>query len=78
MSRSTCYISRKELQAINVKPSFVQIFTRPVTMLVTEPIVLSSAIYIALAYSLIFFYFQAYPIIFQRMLFLPLSHGTNH
>lgn len=52
---------------MNAKSSFVQIFTRPITMLVTEPIVLCSAIYIALAYSLIFFYFQAYPIIFKRM-----------
>ncbi|PLN83849.1 MFS multidrug transporter [Aspergillus taichungensis] len=66
VSGLTCHVSRKELQAINAKSSFVQTFTRPVTMLVTEPIVLCSSIYIALAYSLIFFYFQAYPIIFQQ------------
>ncbi|PKY09043.1 MFS multidrug transporter [Aspergillus campestris IBT 28561] len=66
VSGSTCHVSRKQLQAINAKSSFVQTFTRPITMLVTEPIVLCSSIYIALAYSLIFFYFQAYPIIFQQ------------
>jgi hypothetical protein len=43
----------------------MEIITRPITMLITEPIIQSTAIYISLAYSLVFFYFQAYPIIFQ-------------
>lgn len=33
-------------------------------MLVFEPIILFTAIYISLAWSMVFFYFQAYPIIF--------------
>jgi hypothetical protein len=45
----------------------MQIITRPITMLIFEPIITSTAIYISLAYSLVFFYFQAYPIIFQGM-----------
>jgi predicted membrane protein len=35
-------------------------------MLVFEPIVLFTGIFISLAWSMVFFYFQAYPIIFQR------------
>lgn len=46
----------------------MEIITRPITMLITEPIIQSTAIYISLAYSLVFFYFQAYPIIFRGML----------
>ena len=34
-------------------------------MLVFEPIILFTAIYISLAWSMVFFYFQAYPIIFE-------------
>lgn len=43
----------------------MEIITRPITMLFFEPIITSTSIYIALAYSLVFFYFQAYPIIFE-------------
>lgn len=59
-------MSREELQS---DPAFstTQILTRPITMLVSEPIVLSTAVYTAVAYSLVFFYFQAYPIIFEGM-----------
>lgn len=38
-------------------------------MLLFEPIITSTAVYISLAYSLVFFYFQAYPIIFKGTLF---------
>lgn len=34
-------------------------------MLVFEPIVLFTSLYISLAWSMVFFYFQAYPIIFE-------------
>lgn len=36
-------------------------------MLIFEPIILSTTVYISIAYSLVFFYFQAYPIIFEGM-----------
>lgn len=36
-------------------------------MLICEPIILSTTVYISIAYSLVFFYFQAYPIIFEGM-----------
>jgi hypothetical protein len=43
----------------------LQIVKRPLAMLLFEPIITFTSIYIALAYGLVFFYFQAYPIIFE-------------
>ncbi|KAM0098226.1 hypothetical protein ACP6JE_007248 [Aspergillus fumigatus] len=45
----------------------VQIVKRPLAMLLFEPIITFTSIYIALAYGLVFFYFQAYPIIFDEI-----------
>jgi hypothetical protein len=45
----------------------VQIVKRPLAMLLFEPIITFTSIYIALAYGLVFFYFQAYPIIFEGL-----------
>lgn len=42
-----------------------KIFVRPMRLMLTEPVLLASALYMALAYSLMFLTFQAYPIIFQ-------------
>lgn len=58
------YVSRAELKS-DATFSTTQIITRPITMLLFEPIITSTAVYISLAYSLVFFYFQAYPIIFK-------------
>ena len=63
------YRSQQELQNAGFRYSTTQIITRPITMLVFEPIILFTALYISLAYSLVFFYFQAYPIIFKGMVF---------
>lgn len=62
-----------------------KIFLRPMTLLITEPILLSTSLYLALAYAVFYLMFQAYPIIFQDfyglapgpagLLFLPsMSH----
>lgn len=59
------YIAPQELKS-NAAFTLTQTFTRPLTMLVFEPIVLFTGIFISLAWSMVFFYFQAYPIIFQR------------
>lgn len=61
------YFTRQELN-LDSRFTTMEIITRPITMLITEPIIQSTAIYISLAYSLVFFYFQAYPIIFRGML----------
>ena len=50
-----------EPQPFNVR----KIFLRPMTLLVTEPILFSTAIYLALAYSVFYLLFQAYPIVYQ-------------
>lgn len=55
----------------NEKPSqqtmqkFAMVFTRPFAMFVQEPIVLFTALYMALVYSLLYLFFQAYPVVFQ-------------
>lgn len=43
-----------------------KIFLRPAKLMVTEPVLLFMALYLALTYALMFLTFQMYPIIFQR------------
>ncbi|KAJ6018694.1 hypothetical protein N7522_000761 [Penicillium canescens] len=50
-----------------VKHDWLAIFSRPLAMLVTEPIVIFSSLYVSLAYGLNFFFFQAFPIIFEGL-----------
>ncbi|CAI7643603.1 unnamed protein product [Penicillium pancosmium] len=64
-SGSDRYIAPQELKS-DAAFTLTQTFTRPLTMLVFEPIVLFTGIFISLAWSMVFFYFQAYPIIFQQ------------
>ncbi|KAL0930904.1 MFS multidrug transporter [Colletotrichum truncatum] len=53
-------------QHMELKPFDVQkIFLRPVTLLITEPILLSTSAYLTLAYAVFYLMFQAYPVIFQ-------------
>ncbi|KAL3476499.1 major facilitator superfamily domain-containing protein [Aspergillus californicus] len=62
------------------------IFLRPLYMLIFEPIILATSIYVGVVYALVFFYFQAYPIIFPEiydfsikmtsLAFLPLGVGA--
>lgn len=42
-----------------------KIFLRPMTLLVTEPILLSTSAYLTLAYAVFYLMFQAYPFVFQ-------------
>lgn len=66
------YISPQELKKSDAAFSLRQTVTRPLTMLVFEPIILFTAIYISLAWSMVFFYFQAYPIIFKGVALMTL------
>ncbi|KAL4995468.1 major facilitator superfamily domain-containing protein [Aspergillus recurvatus] len=62
------------------------IFLRPMYMLIFEPIILFTSLYVGIVYALVFFYFQAYPIIFPEvygfsiqttsLTFLPLGIGA--
>ncbi|KAA8651700.1 MFS transporter [Aspergillus tanneri] len=69
------------------KMDMVRILQRPLAMLVLEPIISCTALFIALAYSFVFFYLQAYPIIFggvyhlsiqtTSLAFLPVGIGAS-
>ncbi|KAE8152309.1 major facilitator superfamily domain-containing protein [Aspergillus avenaceus] len=63
---SDAYVTQEQLQNGSFRYSTAQIITRPISMLIFEPIILFTSLYISLAYSLVFFFFQAYPIIFQE------------
>ncbi|KAL5356098.1 major facilitator superfamily domain-containing protein [Aspergillus floccosus] len=64
-TNSNDYVTLQELNSAGFKDEAIQILTRPLTMLIFEPVVLFSSIYLAYAYGLIFFSFQAYPIVFE-------------
>ncbi|GKZ83741.1 hypothetical protein AnigIFM56816_008837 [Aspergillus niger] len=64
-SSTHSYVSQRELQSAAVQCTLKETLTRPITMMFTEPIILFTGIYLAFAYGLIFFCFQAYPIIFE-------------
>ena len=52
--------SRKNLSA-----ELWVVFTRPYVMMAREPMVLSASLYLTLVYSILYLFFQAYPIIFN-------------
>ncbi|KAK1658268.1 major facilitator superfamily domain-containing protein [Colletotrichum godetiae] len=63
------------------------IFARPFSILVHEPIVLYTSLYVAMIYSVLYLFFQVYPIIFQGpmyglspgpagLAFLPVAFGS--
>ncbi|KAH8889064.1 MFS general substrate transporter [Thozetella sp. PMI_491] len=63
------------------------IFTRPFVMLVREPIVLFTSLYLSLVYAILYLFFQAYPIVFKgiygmtngraSVAFLPVIGGAT-
>ena len=55
----------------DLKGFFVVILARPVRMLLFEPIVTASSLYMSLVYAIFYMYFQAYPIVFKRIYNLP-------
>ncbi|KAE8152266.1 major facilitator superfamily domain-containing protein [Aspergillus avenaceus] len=50
-----------------IAQEFGMVFTRPFVMVVQEPILLFSSLYLALVYAILYLFFQAYPIIFQGL-----------
>lgn len=53
------------LNATSVPGEIKSIFTRPFTMMFGEPLVFFTSAYLALVYSILYLFFQAYPIIFR-------------
>lgn len=45
-----------------------KIFLRPMMLMITEPILLSTSLYLTLVYAIMYLMFQAYPIVFQSKL----------
>ncbi|KAF9888610.1 hypothetical protein FE257_008542 [Aspergillus nanangensis] len=65
LSGSDAFLTRQEMHSSGFRTEARRIITRPMSMLVFEPVVLFCSIYIAYAFGLIFFSFQAFPIIFK-------------
>ncbi|PAV19830.1 MFS general substrate transporter [Pyrrhoderma noxium] len=53
-----------ELEAASKIALFKSHIGRPITMLLIEPIIIGAAIWVSLAYSIIYFFFEAYPVVF--------------
>ncbi|KAI9367378.1 major facilitator superfamily domain-containing protein [Aspergillus egyptiacus] len=91
LKRKAAELSKQRGKKISAAVSRVDtdittIFLRPLYMLIFEPIILSTSIYVGVVYALVFFYFQAYPMIFPKvydfdikttsLAFLPLGVGA--
>ncbi|PWY93007.1 MFS general substrate transporter [Aspergillus sclerotioniger CBS 115572] len=57
------------------RAELLRVFSRPFMMLLREPILLFSSLYMALIYALLYLFFQAYPIVFRQ--FYGLSVGLS-
>ena len=70
----------------NWQTTFTKLLFRPLRMLFLEPIVLSTSLYLSLAYAIFYINFEAYPIVFQDLyglspgvsglMFLPIGVGS--
>ncbi|KAI0503141.1 major facilitator superfamily transporter [Xylaria bambusicola] len=75
-----------ELEDKDIKQVVTRVLTRPVRMILTETIVSSTCLYLALVYAIFYISFGAFPIIFQQLyglspgvtglLFLPIIGGV--
>ncbi|KAF6844103.1 Polyamine transporter 3 [Colletotrichum musicola] len=68
-------VSPRELERTDLKQLATVVLTRPVRMLVFEPIVSCTCAYLALVYTIFYMSFQAFPIIFQKL--YGLSPGVS-
>lgn len=75
-----------ELEDRDITTILTRVLTRPIRMLISELIVTSSCMYLALCYAIFYMSFQAFPIIFQQLYglspgvtglcFLPIGIGA--
>ena len=63
--------AKQEEIEVDFRELITKNFSRPLRILVTEPIVLLLSIYMAFIYGLLYLFLTAYPIVFQRI------HGMN-
>ena len=82
-------IASSELETRSLRYVITVVLTRPFRMIMRESLVLFTCLYLSLAYSIFYIYFEAYPIIFQGpksiyhfnagvagLMFLPISIGA--
>jgi MFS family permease len=75
-----------ELEGSDVRQIITVVLTRPIRMLIYEPIVLAICIYLSFAYAVFYMFFQAFPIIYEGiygfsageegLTFLPIGIGA--
>jgi hypothetical protein len=78
--------ARVEFEKKGFKQMAIVTLTRPLRMLCFEPIVAATSAYLSLIYGVFYMYFEAYPVVFQRMykmtpgiaglMFLPIFAGA--
>lgn len=78
--------AKPHLQGPKLSDNIGVVLSRPFTMIVREPIVFCCSMYLALIYSILYLFFQAYPIVFQGLYgmtpgvaglaFLPILPGS--
>ncbi|KAF7553801.1 hypothetical protein G7046_g7002 [Stylonectria norvegica] len=76
----------RDLEETNLNQLLTVVLTRPIRMLISEPIVMTTCAYVSLVYSIFYMSFQAFPIIFQDLyglspgvtglLYLPIAGGA--
>ncbi|KAL0940345.1 Polyamine transporter 3 [Colletotrichum truncatum] len=66
-SLASTVVAPRELESTDFKQLATVVLTRPVRMLLFEPIVSCSCAYLALVYTIFYMSFQAFPIIFQKL-----------
>ncbi|CAG9944212.1 unnamed protein product [Clonostachys rosea f. rosea IK726] len=60
-------ISPRDLEETDLSQLFTVVLTRPIRMLLSEPIVSTTCAYLALVYAIFYMSFQAFPIIFSTL-----------
>ncbi|KAK2053579.1 major facilitator superfamily transporter [Colletotrichum caudatum] len=68
-------VAPRELERTDFKQLATVVLTRPIRMLISEPIVSCTCAYLALVYTIFYMSFQAFPIIFQKL--YGLSPGVS-
>ncbi|OLN86746.1 Polyamine transporter 3 [Colletotrichum chlorophyti] len=68
-------VAPRELEQTDFKQLATVVLTRPVRMIIFEPIVSCTCAYLALVYTIFYMSFQAFPIIFQQL--YGLSPGVS-
>ncbi|VZH88605.1 unnamed protein product [Fusarium fujikuroi] len=58
-------IAPRDLETTDLRQLLTVVLTRPLRMIISEPIVTTSCAYLSLVYSIFYMSFQAFPIIFQ-------------